>query len=339
MVFPFLYSIHFLQYIIQKSNIPDAASQNINFGELFVWWVGRQKFSQFRKSHVDILLSPALPFGYGKHIPFNAEGLCCQHVVFDIRSPDIKTWNRSCKIPWENSRAFKLVCLGEFLGSYVSIHRYKASLVWFVFCVITYDIIAFFNPIKVLSSYNNNILTPVNWLAARAVPQSCNKNETCNENYRCDLTDFLYFDYAKSDLTASWLFTKSVELWFDIVRFFFLEKGSPNRTLSAIKICRSRLFWVKLFKRFSLQYVLNHMSSNRSLIEKNEKVFDIADRSPSCEENLHSHLMTLSLALIQNHKFYVLLHLDIKILSLKDFRFCCLHFVFDNRLKTTSGSI
>lgn len=125
-VFPFLYSIHFFQYTIQKSNIPDAASQNINFGELFVRWVGGQKFSQFRKSHVDILLSPALPFGYGKHIPFNAEGPCCQHVVFDIRSPDIKTWDRSCKTLWKTSLAFKFVCLGEFLGSNVPVHRFKA---------------------------------------------------------------------------------------------------------------------------------------------------------------------------------------------------------------------
>lgn len=264
MVFPFLYSIHFLQYIIQKSNIPDAASQNINFGELFVRWVGRQKFSQFRKSHVDILLSPALPFGYGKHILFNAEGPCCQHVVFDIRSPDIKTWNRNCRTPWKTSRAFKLVCFGEFLGSNDAIHRYNTSLGWFVLFVIVYDGIAFFNPIKVLSSYNNNILTPVNWLAARAVPQSWSKNETCNENYRCDLTD----DCAKRDLIASWPSQNQWNLDFISSVFFCSEKGSPKRTISAIKICRRRLFWVKLSKRFSLQYMLNHMSSNRSLNEK-----------------------------------------------------------------------
>lgn len=131
-VFSFLHSIHFLQYTIQKPNIPDATSQNVNFGELFVWWVCRQKFSQFRKSHVDILLSPALPFGYGKHIPFNAEGSGCQDVVFDVGSRDIQTWNRSGLTPRNTSRDFKLVCLRDFPGSSVVIHRYQASVVWFI---------------------------------------------------------------------------------------------------------------------------------------------------------------------------------------------------------------
>ena len=159
-VFSFLCSIHFLQHTIQKPDVFDTASQNVNFGELFVRWVCRQKFSQFRKSHVDILLSPSLSFGYGKHIPFNAKGSRCQHVVFEICRRQIKTWNRSWEVPRNTSLDFKLVCLGEFL---VAIHRYQASVVSFIHSVVAYDIIAFFNPIKVLSSYNNNSLTPVNW--------------------------------------------------------------------------------------------------------------------------------------------------------------------------------